>query len=162
MKRQKASPSLKAAVFSPIAQPQNEGLNVDSTEPTHENRASLNASLYAAAEGEFGGNGEESPFFAHTHHALENKEHEGNLRQEVVSSCKFTKLPQRRTRDSDTCSQVFVVQRVKEIAKISGAKSSDSPADPQSEQLASIVLAWSSLPDNIREAILLLIRQYVQ
>jgi len=53
--------------------------------PTPKTKASLNASLYTAAGGEFAGNREESPFFVNAHHSLKNKEHEGNKRQEMAS-----------------------------------------------------------------------------
>jgi len=48
-------------------------------------KASLKASLYTAVRGGIGGNGAETPSCTNVQHALENKEHEGNKRQEMVS-----------------------------------------------------------------------------
>jgi hypothetical protein len=35
-------------------------------------------------------------------------------------------------------------------------------ADPENEQLSAVISAWSSLPSNVRMAIILLVQQHVQ
>ena len=69
--------------------PPSEGLTPESIAPTSKTKASLNASLYTAVEGEFGCNREESPTSTNVQHALENKEQEGSKRQEVVSCVNY-------------------------------------------------------------------------
>ena len=64
----------------------NEGL-------TPPNKASLNASLYTAVEGEFEGNGAENPSCPNLQHALENKAHDGSKRQVAVSCVNYHNVP---------------------------------------------------------------------
>ena len=63
----------------------NEDFAVEYAALTISPEASLNASLYTAAEGVNSGNETESPLYPNQHHALENKAHEGSERQEIAS-----------------------------------------------------------------------------
>ena len=53
-------------------------------------------------------------------------------------------------------------QDLEELLKSGVIKSVIITGDPENEQLFDVVSAWSSLPPNIREAIILLVQQYVQ
>ena len=74
----------KEAHFVPFRS-QSECLTLEHTDPTPPSKASLSASLYTAARGEFKVHRVESPLSPDVPHALENKEHEGNKRQEMES-----------------------------------------------------------------------------
>jgi hypothetical protein len=65
-------------------------------------------------------------------------------------------------RDSVQCSQTLESQVFMKIDKKSGTKSGTAYENPQNDQLSDVVSAWSSLPPNIRAAIVLLVQQHVQ
>ena len=69
--RKNQTMGLKEAHLVPFLSP-NECFTLEPTASITPNKASLNASLYTAAEGEFEGQGAESPIYTHLQHALEN------------------------------------------------------------------------------------------
>ena len=85
--RQKKTTS-KTAVFPNTLLSQNADFTLEYAAATIPDQASLNASLYTAAEGRIGGNRDESLSCPHVQHALENKEHEGKNRHKAASCVK--------------------------------------------------------------------------
>ena len=51
---------------------------------------------------------------------------------------------------------------LEQSAMLGGVKSGVVCESPENEQLSDVISAWSSLPSHIREAILLLVRQYIR
>ena len=120
------------------------------------------ASLYTAVEGEFEGQGAESPSCTNLQHALENKAHEGSERQAVVSCVNYQNVLHggggNRTQPCKSLQNKDLGIML-ESGVIKSVIIADSPED---EQLTDVISVWASLPPNIRTAIVLLVQQHVQ
>ena len=119
-------------------------------------------SLNTAARGEFRGNRAESPSCTNVQHALENKAYDGNKRQHVVSCVNYHNVPYGGGGNRTQTRKSLQHNSLEQSQGSTVIKSVIIPDNPENEQLSDVISAWSSLPDNIREAILLLIRSQVR
>jgi len=101
VKQQKDQSVGKSSTLSPHFLRPNDGSIAENTDSNALQKVSQNPTQYTAVGGGIKGNGMESPVCANQHHALENKEHEGNEQQEEVSCVNCPKPRKRMERDSN-------------------------------------------------------------
>jgi len=166
VRQKKDEVAQKAAHFSPVSMQDDMAFTVEYTASNTPPGVAQKAAQYVAANGENDGNGAETPFLSNVHHVLENKEHEDNKRQELVTRAKPLNY-QSGGQGIRFCScKSLQEQGLEQSLECAGTKCGtlcESLIEtPEIQELFDIATGWSSLPPNIRVAIVLLVQQHLQ
>jgi len=138
------------------------GCTVENVPTPPPNKASLNASLYTAVEGGNKRNRAETPHPTDPTQPLDTIALNGKNRQQkasCVNSLNYHSGGQGIRHSVYKCLQGKRLEQSEKSGVIKSVIDCDTLAN---KQLSDVISAWSILPPNIRNAVLLLIQQYVQ
>jgi len=124
------------------------------------------AAQYTAVWGGIRGNGEESPSFMGLAQLLKSTALSGEDRQETAHSVNHLNYQSGGQGIRHCFCNSLQDNRLEQSLECAGTKSGtlcESPVEtPEIQELLDIATAWSSLPPNIRVAIVLLVQQHVR
>ena len=143
-----------------------EGFDTEYTAPTPPGKAAQNAAQHTAVEGGIEGNGAEMPPSTNTLQPLTGTVFSSKKRHREESHgiphCTPVWAIIGGGGNRHCCCNSLHHKELEQSSKPSGAKCGALNHYPENEQLSDVISAWSLLPPDTRQAILLLVRQYVQ